>query len=69
MRIDTSASVDHCGTCSSSFSFANGTARCDDDRCVLAACIQGFADCDTNASNGCEPPLGTATNCFGCGNA
>ncbi|MFO0558319.1 MAG: hypothetical protein U0269_09880 [Polyangiales bacterium] len=65
--VDTRASVEHCGGCSRACSFANATARCDAGRCALAACNPGFADCDANASNGCETALGTPTNCARCG--
>lgn len=64
--VDTQANVDHCGACARACSFANAAARCDAGRCVMAACLPGFADCDGNSANGCETPLGTPTNCGRC---
>jgi hypothetical protein len=41
-----------------------------DARCVDVHCAAGFADCDGNATNGCETDTRTsATHCGGCGNA
>jgi hypothetical protein len=37
--------------------------------CVEMGCVSGFAECDANPDNGCERPLGTATDCMGCGDA
>jgi len=35
--------------------------------CGIGACTAGFADCDGNATNGCETPIDTISNCGSCG--
>lgn len=67
--VDTRSDVEHCGGCQQRCQFANGIASCVGGRCALASCNAGFADCDGNASNGCETPLSTASNCARCGDA
>ena len=48
---------------------ANATSACQDGRCV-ASCNAGYANCDGEASNGCEVSLPTsAAHCGACGNA
>ncbi len=54
-EVDLSTSELNCGACGRSFVTANvATARCSDARCQVVACATGFADCDGDASNGCE---------------
>jgi hypothetical protein len=65
--VDATASVEHCGGCGRACSFANGNARCDAGRCALASCVDGYADCDGVAANGCETALSTAEHCARCG--
>ncbi len=50
-------------------SFANAVAACDaTGACALGPCLTGYADCDANASNGCETRLDDDTsNCGACG--
>lgn len=52
-------------------SFPNATAACDaSGQCAIDQCAQGFADCNTTASDGCEAaPDVDPDNCGGCGNA
>lgn len=33
----------------------NGSAACVAGKCVITACDPGYGDCDSDASNGCEP--------------
>ncbi|MFO0627329.1 MAG: hypothetical protein U0325_17090 [Polyangiales bacterium] len=69
-EVDLRTTVTHCGGCGQSCSLVNATARCDGGRCAVAACAQGFADCDGNAANGCEVDLRTSvTSCGACGAA
>lgn len=35
--------------------------------CTEPECVDGFADCNADMSDGCEIPLGTSSNCGGCG--
>ncbi|MDO9017470.1 MAG: hypothetical protein Q7V43_11205, partial [Myxococcales bacterium] len=65
----TSTDAVNCGVCGNRCSFANATATCGSGVCQLGACNVGFANCDGNASNGCETnvAMGDITNCGGCG--
>ncbi|MFO0606915.1 MAG: hypothetical protein U0324_27330 [Polyangiales bacterium] len=46
---------------------ANATAACANGACGVSSCGAGFANCDGVASNGCETPTTTTSNCGGCG--
>jgi putative metal-binding protein len=37
--------------------------------CFTVTCPAGFADCNHLGADGCETPLGTVSDCGGCGNA
>ncbi len=67
----TSIDVTNCGACGNRCSFANADATCAAGACVMGACAAGFANCDGNATNGCETNVGTGdlANCGACGNA
>lgn len=43
----------------------NASARCDGQRCAVATCTSGFADCNGVVSDGCE--VRTATDAMNCG--
>ena len=60
--------VDDCGTCGNTCSYASGMPACNMGACELAGCNPGFDDCDMDASNGCEADLSTTTDCGTCGN-
>ena len=61
-------SATHCGTCSNACNTTNGTASCAAGQCGIT-CVAGFANCDANASNGCEVNLNTSVdNCNACKN-
>ncbi|HOX43655.1 MAG TPA: putative metal-binding motif-containing protein [Myxococcota bacterium] len=49
--------------------FPNGTGACMAGACTLATCAAGFEDCNEQEADGCETPLGTATDCLGCADA
>jgi len=65
---DTRTNVTHCGACGTSCPGApNAVPACTGGMCALT-CTAGFADCDGNATNGCEVDTRTsATHCGGCG--
>ncbi len=65
---DTRTSVSHCGACANACPGApNAVAACATGTCALT-CTAGFAECDGNATNGCEVDTRTsATHCGGCG--
>ena len=59
--------VTSCGSCGTTCNSKNGTATCEEQKCVLA-CSDGFGDCDGNPNNGCEAALASnAENCGACG--
>jgi len=51
---DLESDVLHCGGCDACPPLANAASQCVDGSCALAACDEGFADCDGDPSNGCE---------------
>jgi hypothetical protein len=61
----------NCGACGRPcMALGVGMQRCQAGRCVGGPCIEGFADCDGRASNGCETPTASnRSNCGRCGNA
>lgn len=55
-----------CGKCD----LPNGTAGCHAGACAIAACATGFADCNRNATDGCEvDKASNHENCGACGRA
>jgi hypothetical protein len=64
----TTDSVASCGMCGRTCVNAHGTAACTQGLCS-PTCAAGYADCDTNAANGCETDVGQATDCGSCGHA
>ncbi|MCZ7686058.1 MAG: hypothetical protein M5U28_47785 [Sandaracinaceae bacterium] len=56
-----------CGACGSSCNLANATESCATGTCAITMCSPLFANCDGTASNGCERPTNTLTDCGGCG--
>jgi len=50
--------------------FPNASSRCVNNVCQMGPCVQGFADCNKVAKDGCEVDLSTdAANCSACGMA
>ena len=66
-EVDTLHDVAHCGACGTSCATRpHVSAACDAGRCAYA-CDTGFADCDGDASNGCEADLRTSlAHCGSC---
>ncbi len=56
-----------CGACGTACTIANGTPTCATGACAVEACDSGFDDCNGDASDGCEAPLDTLTDCGACG--
>ncbi|MEZ4410482.1 MAG: hypothetical protein R3A52_28980 [Polyangiales bacterium] len=68
-EVDVSADARNCGGCGVACSTTNATASCASGVCAVA-CRAGFANCDGDASDGCEVATGTdPMNCGGCGRA
>jgi hypothetical protein len=67
-EVDTTADTAHCGACGRACAArAHATATCAAAVCVYA-CDAGFADCDGEASNGCEVDTrASAEHCGACG--
>ncbi len=60
----------HCGACGNRCTLSNATATCTDGACRVLACTEGFADCDSTATNGCEQPTRSDNaHCGACRNA
>ena len=69
-EVDTRTSLAHCGACGRACAPPNATAACAMGTCQVAACAEGFGDCDMNASNGCEVDVrAAASHCGMCGSA
>ncbi len=69
-EVSTRTDVDHCGACGQRCNLANASPACSGARCLVAACLGSFGDCDGNDANGCEINLQTSTaHCGSCGRA
>jgi hypothetical protein len=66
-KVDTSADVSHCGSCTPCPDVANAVSSCSGGQCGFT-CNAGFGDCDGDPSNGCETSFTTASHCGICGN-
>jgi hypothetical protein len=64
---DCDSNVDENAT--STCTLAHATATCDRGSCKLSACADGYADCDADATNGCEQSLNDHDHCGACGQA
>jgi hypothetical protein len=65
---DLRTSTSHCGACGRACVLSNATSACDTGACTIAACNPGYADCDGNATNGCEAnEQSSPLHCGGCG--
>lgn len=70
---DDLASVTDCGRCGNECHVPHGTPSCDEGVCAVAECDEGsgkeWADCDTEAKNGCERELNSDRSfCGDCDN-
>ena len=57
----------NCGGCGVPCNLPNASESCSTGTCQVTSCTGPFANCDGVASNGCETPINTLTNCGGCG--
>jgi len=63
-----STDANNCGACGHSCNAPNTVSACVNGTCQVVSCNPGFANCDGNASNGCETNILFDTrNCGGCG--
>ncbi len=63
---ETDTSLTHCGGCGMACNLANAVGACEAGACTLSGCMAGFEDCDSDATNGCEADLASATSCGAC---
>jgi len=64
---DETTNVNNCGGCGHVCVIPNGTAACAASLCKVGSCNTGFADCDGNATNGCEINIASdVNNCGAC---
>ena len=57
--------INNCGDCNKKCINEHGSTSCADGTC-RPICDQGWGDCDSNPTNGCESPLASATYCGAC---
>lgn len=66
--VNVSISTEHCGSCNNSCNAPNRPGVCTSGACVAnTPCTPGFADCNGDASDGCETSLRDINNCGRCG--
>jgi hypothetical protein len=58
----------NCGACGGVCTPPNGTGSCSTGSCQVVGCAPGFADCNLNATDGCEANLASASTCGSCSN-
>lgn len=62
------SSAGDCGVCGNACGpLPHASASCVAGACAIGACNAGYADCDGDASNGCEVDTHTTSDCGGCG--
>lgn len=65
---DLQTTTTRCGSCSHACVLSNATSGCTAGICTIASCNAGFANCDVDASNGCETDINTSnSSCGSCG--
>jgi alpha-tubulin suppressor-like RCC1 family protein len=60
-------SLTHCGACGDVCAPPRATATCASGTCGIAACDDGYADCNGMPIDGCEVDLRSLTHCGACG--
>ena len=58
--------LEDCGACNSGCALANASETCASGQCRIDECENGYGQCDSSQSNGCERNLRTNSNCGGC---
>ena len=68
--LDVQTDPGNCGACGTACNPANAAGQCAAGKCALGACRSGWANCDADATNGCEVALRVdPNNCTACGMA
>jgi hypothetical protein len=65
-EVDTRTDVANCGVCGTACSLPNATAICTARTCEVDGCDTGFANCNGDASDGCEADLASDATCGDC---
>jgi hypothetical protein len=66
-EVNINGDPNNCGQCGMVCAFANASAACVNGACVIAACNNGYSNCDNNQANGCEAATAMdPNNCGGC---
>lgn len=66
--VDTDTSLSHCGGCGMPCELPDATELCVGGECRVVRCPDGRADCNGDATDGCEATLDSdADNCGACG--
>jgi hypothetical protein len=61
-------SADHCGACNEPCEFDHAVPSCSGGRCSIAACEDGWANCNDDEEDGCETDVTSSVeDCGGCG--
>lgn len=58
--------ADNCGRCGTACTLDNADSTCSAGKCEISLCTSDFADCDKNATTGCEADLTSDATCGGC---
>jgi hypothetical protein len=66
-EVDLFRDVLSCGACGAACTGASAILKCVGGVCAVDRCSAAFGDCDKKASNGCETPLTTVSDCGACG--
>ncbi len=68
--VDPQSNVAHCGACDARCTITNGTSLCMNGTCAVGTCTAPNANCDGNATNGCETNTQSdLAHCGACMNA
>jgi hypothetical protein len=68
--VDTQTNLAACGACGRACAINNASPACRAGACAIERCNQGFGDCNSMASDGCETNLqNDITHCGACGMA
>jgi MYXO-CTERM domain-containing protein len=69
-EIDLNGDTANCGACDNACIYDNATVLCQAGICAMGDCDEGFADCNSDDSDGCEIDLNTdPDHCNACNNA
>ncbi|NMB75138.1 MAG: choice-of-anchor D domain-containing protein [Myxococcales bacterium] len=64
----TSVDVNNCGQCDQVCQFAHASASCLAGQCVMGSCENGYANCNSGTTDGCETSIwNNVDNCGSCG--